>query len=414
MIPPKRKGNKMKLLTTKNKYQASNVYCEMNPELTELCAYSYDWWRFVAMDSVGNVIFNNTSYSPTTGQHQSKVSNIIKGRLGLRIALELYNTRESIEAPFTMVSGYDDSIKAIINSEIKGTQKEIQNRLDAISKPRTHKKKNEQRAKEVTVLEYRIKDLERYRDEYIGKKTIPGQKFNSWDLLNQWRDDIDDEKDCPFQKARVAAWQKYFLKPNGVLKRNEFQEFHKYIGYAEAPESVDAIKELFGLKSLEQYLPILKYVFANDLNNQIPHIDSAEYQLMQKWLKKQGINKTNINPLAFDKLHVYLTNLENKKDYTPSEPKMLPVLPQIAKLEGTKDLRIIDTEGKLRAEGRRQSHCIGGRQYIEQCRQGYQALNYKGYTFFYSPECELIDAYGKYNAHTPDQIITELNELIAA
>jgi hypothetical protein len=160
---------------------------------------------------------------------------------------------------------------------------------------------------------------------------------------------------------------------------------------------------------------VLRYEFASDLNSQIPHVDSAEYLDLQKFCKRHGVYENTLNILMLDKLHTYLTNVENRRTYVPSEPKLLPVLEPVARLVGTiEGLEIIDTEQKLRAEGRRQHHCIGSATYVNRCRQGYQALNYKGYTFFLSPQGQILETHGKYNRSTPETVRDELEQLLTA
>ena len=57
---------------------------------------------------------------------------------------------------------------------------------------------------------------------------------------------------------------------------------------------------------------------------------------------------------------------------------------------------------------------IGHQEYIEDCRRGYQALNYKDYTFFLDPSLNVNQTHGRHNSHTPSSIIEELQNLIEA
>jgi hypothetical protein len=64
-------------------YKASNVTFDPST----LSAYSYKWWRFVAIID-GLVVFNNYKYSPTTGRHQYKVRSLLN-ELGIKIDIEM-------------------------------------------------------------------------------------------------------------------------------------------------------------------------------------------------------------------------------------------------------------------------------------------------------------------------------------
>jgi hypothetical protein len=86
---------------------------------------------------------------------------------------------------------------------------------------------------------------------------------------------------------------------------------------------------------------------------------------------------------------------------------------RIAALNGTEHLELIKTDKELRAEGRRQGHCIGSKMYMDKMHRGYHALNYKGYTFFLTPDAQLIETHGKHNSRTPLQIENELRQIVA-
>lgn len=55
-------------------YQASNYNVTFNPKTLE--AFSYKWWRFVALVE-GVLIFNNYRYSVSTAKHQRKVAGVM-------------------------------------------------------------------------------------------------------------------------------------------------------------------------------------------------------------------------------------------------------------------------------------------------------------------------------------------------
>ncbi len=71
----------MKYFKRLNVYKASNV--SFYPLTRE--AYSYGWWRFVAIID-GLVVFNEYRYSVSTSKHQQKVSGLLR-ELGIKIDL---------------------------------------------------------------------------------------------------------------------------------------------------------------------------------------------------------------------------------------------------------------------------------------------------------------------------------------
>lgn len=73
----------MKQLKRSGIYKAANV--TFNPETKD--AYSYSWWRFVAIVE-GKLIFNNFRYSNTTAKHQHKVRSLLNA-LGIKVDIEM-------------------------------------------------------------------------------------------------------------------------------------------------------------------------------------------------------------------------------------------------------------------------------------------------------------------------------------
>lgn len=69
----------MKYLKKSNTYKASNVVFNANT----LEAYSYGWWKFVAVVE-GKVIFNDYTFSVSTRGHQSKIKNLLE-KLNIKI-----------------------------------------------------------------------------------------------------------------------------------------------------------------------------------------------------------------------------------------------------------------------------------------------------------------------------------------
>ena len=199
------------------------------------------------------------------------------------------------------------------------------------------------------------------------------------------------------QNINAASYEHYFLKPNGVLNRNGHAAFMATLTHWRgAPTSLDRTRELLGVKlgtpSLET---LLRYEFANDLEAQIPGVDTAEYVALKIWMAK---NTHSLSTLTLDKIHTYLTNRQNRKTYEPREPEAFPVSQPVRAIAAMEGIQVLDTDQKLRAEGRKQRHCIGTASYLNRCRQGYQALNFKGYTFFLDPSGRILETRGSLTA----------------
>jgi hypothetical protein len=115
-------------------YKASNVIYD--PATKQ--AWSYGWWRFVEVVG-GQVVFNSYNYSTATRGHQRKVRDLLD-KLGVKI--DLY-----IQAP----NGLQD-----LGAALEYYKYQIKRLNELIAKPKTHKAKNLERAKQ-------IKDLEKTR-----------------------------------------------------------------------------------------------------------------------------------------------------------------------------------------------------------------------------------------------------------
>ena len=405
----------MKLLVTKNQYKKSNNELNVSPDLKEISAYSYEWWQYIATDKVGNVIFNNTTYSNSTRKHQSDSRRKL-GDLGIDFNLTLNNTTEDLT-----------DIKKCIDSEIETLNSQIEKLHKIINKKGTHKSKNEERKHQIKNIEYRILDLTDFRDNYLDKKIYP-VKRNKADYTESvckhgnW---IYKCKDECYKKPhvigipretqdRLDSYKKYFVKPNGKLQTNEYQEFIYFRKlYDNAPNSLEKLKLLLNLDQKSIQIA-LKYKHIADVENMIPDVDHKAYADIQKFVKKHGIDRNSLNLFLLDKIHTYQINQINKKTYSKKEEIQFPTSEKLLKIENTEHLKLIKKPSDLRAEGRTQGHCIGSKHYITQCYQGYQALNYKGYTFFLSPNLEIDQTHGKHNCSTPDHIQEELENLISA
>lgn len=469
----------MKLQTTKNAYTAcnGNNYVELSPDCKKVTAWSYDWWTYIATDSVGNIYFQDYSYSVNTSKHQSNASYVLRN-LGLNISLSVNTTNDHFG------DGSDESIKRLINSEIKAIRYDIYDLIKATRVKGSWKKKNAERRASVGAKLYRIKDLRNYRDNYVGKKLIPIKqdkllkvskflKANKYELkCDQFYLDLKaaPDKRAFFKERRLASgkyfcnWRKcerynftdsfsdwftdkygdgtryhtfkrdtyfgldrkkvlvfnrlkqYFKKPSGKIDLNSLRQvldsYDSYRALDRVPESLDKLKSILGMKASDSVITLLNYRHVRDVINMLPDQDSDEEKQLKRWLKRMGINRETINLLNLDKLHTYQISKLNRKNYVASEPNYFPVHPTIKALEGTEGLSLIEHDRALRAEGRKQGHCIGGRYYQQGCKRGYQALNFKGYTFYLTPTLDISQTNGKHNSYTPDKIRRELITLI--
>lgn len=389
----------MELKTTRNEYSAPSRYLTIDPETGEIRAYSYSWWQFIATDKVGNLFFLDRRYSHSTSNHQNEARSILS-RLGIRIDHRIDHTA-SCGDNFRRFG-----IKGVLNSEIEAHRGYIRSLIGAIKKKGSHKRKNEARKSDIRHAWYKIQDIRNIRDNYLDQERIPYKKRSLESFYAQ-----------KFYSGSntMESWEKYFRKDNGKLKRNQLQTFLNEKGidprWNSAPRSIDKIQELFEVKK-SNVVSILTYSFANDLEGMIPDQDASEYILLKRHMKRLGIQEPT--PLNLDKIHEYLKNKINRKNYTPRPPVEFPVHKDLLALESKKikGLRLIKTDQALRAEGRRQSHCIGSKNYIESCKRGYQALNYKGYTFFLTPELNISQTYGRFNVSTPRELRLELEGLL--
>lgn len=430
----------MELRTTKNDYAETNCLLEVTENATNFKAWSYGWWRFVFTDDVGNVFFNDTSYSPSTTRHQGATSGIIE-RLGARIGLTVYHVRDNAIGP-----------KDLILREVSALKGIIQENIDGIKKKGSWKKTNIDRRKAIRNILFKIKDLRNIKDNYLDKKRIPvkiksvneiEQMKYSWgtsrwlendfrEKYSNWRkddyfddyvsfDDQEKKKKEEIQALKDTAKKEFFstIRAWFTNDRNklDISAYKDYLNsmpclrhLEDLPKNLDKIKKLFGLKK-KALLPLLRYRFIGDLEGMIPSIDSKEYSQLISTLKRLDITKENLSTFELDKMHAYLTNKINRKNYVPSEPTLFNLTEKLLSLNHA-DLRLIKSDRELKNEGRKQSHCIGSKQYIDKCLDGYQALNYKSYTFLITPDNQISETHGKHNATTPQHVISELEIMI--
>ena len=133
----------MKHFKRANIYKNHNGSNRFDPVKFE--AVSYDWWIYVK-DFNGIKVFNTYSYSPTTCKHQSNMRGLL---MDLNERLEVY---WELEVP----RGLQD-----LKSGVEYYKSKIETLQELISKPRTHKAKNEERRAIISQYETKIEMLNR-------------------------------------------------------------------------------------------------------------------------------------------------------------------------------------------------------------------------------------------------------------
>jgi len=412
----------MDLKTTLNQYKRTNVTLDVSKDLKTVQAFSYSWWQYLETDKVGNVFFNDTYYSNSTRSQQGDTKNILR-RLGIPIHFTVTNTTSQFSSYRSRYSYGESSgsIKGVLEQSINNYRSDIKDLIKAIKTKGSWKRKNTERRDLIKSKLYKIKDLRNIKNNYLDKKPIPLKKkslkehYDKCTNIYKYGSGYTDVSHYGSSVKENNTYKKYFKKQNGKLNRNGFVEFlNKKLHSSDAPNSIDNIKELLKFKGSNSIETILLYQFSRDLEDMIPNIDSIEYKQLLSKIKSFKIEASSLTTMDLDKIHTYLSNKINRKSYTPREAVHLKLSPELLKLEGTKHLKLIKTDQALRLEGRQQSHCIGSKSYLNQVLMGYQALRYKDHTFFLSPDNKIIEAHGKCNTYTPQEIKTELQDLIAA
>lgn len=128
----------MKYYKKLNQYKASNVVFDVATQT----AWSYGWWAFVKPIS-GKLVYNDYYYSTATRGHQSKVRRL----------LDYPEFDLIIEAPDGLQS------RAGLLSAIEHDRHEIKRLIAEIRKPRSQKKKNEERKEDIRFYLNRIKQV---------------------------------------------------------------------------------------------------------------------------------------------------------------------------------------------------------------------------------------------------------------
>jgi len=417
------------LKSYKNEYSKPNNLIICDPKGRVISATSY-WWTYIQTDSVGNVIYNEHHYSNTTTTHQ---------REGLDIC-RLYGTSINfiVNTGSSLGKG-DRQLKLALVYHIKDLKNNIKGIIKDIRVKGSWEKKNEQRRLLIKEKLFEIKDARRFKNEYLGKKILkpktkkaPSFEY-AWFLNSDYctnaerlghighfghiKSAITDYQAAHGKSAikRLKAWHLM------VDKKRDQNKLITWLDKSYNTPSMEKVKQLKNDLKIKGHLKhfitkIKNYPHLGSCLDMLPEPLTRDHDLFLRYLKKLGITAKTFCAFEFEKIHVYLINKLNRKNNTPSEPQPLPVTETILKLERIPALKgeinLIKTVKDLRAEGKRQGHCIGSKMYINRCKRGYQALNFKGHTFLLDPRNQLVEAHGKYNSYTPETIKNELNELI--
>lgn len=133
----------MKYMTRTNIYQCSNYNCTFNP--TTLEAFSYCWWKFVAVVE-GKVVFNSYRYSNSTSKHQSKVRSLMR-ELGIKIDLELGLPQgiNSSDLQTLFVTAEETLCDQFLHAELKREERLERARMKRAQEREKEKQREEQR-----------------------------------------------------------------------------------------------------------------------------------------------------------------------------------------------------------------------------------------------------------------------------
>ena len=128
----------MELQITNNCYKGSNNELNISNDFKTISAYSYNWWRYITTDSVGNIIFNETQYSHSTSRHQSNSYHQLF-TLGIRPTIVLSHTVENLA----------HGIANVIDYEIENIKRKISQIQSEINKKGSWESKNETRERSI-------------------------------------------------------------------------------------------------------------------------------------------------------------------------------------------------------------------------------------------------------------------------
>lgn len=141
----------MKFIKKRNQYESANVTLN----LEEMTAYSYGWWKFLAVIN-GKIVFNNYSYSNSTCKHQSKVRRMLEEK-GIKIDLNV-NTSLSLNGNTRYSYGTElDALKDAIHTDLI----EIKELETILANPRRKKALDESRLEQIEGLKMHINEIER-------------------------------------------------------------------------------------------------------------------------------------------------------------------------------------------------------------------------------------------------------------
>ena len=176
----------MKYMKRAKIYQCSNYNCTFSPEKIE--AYSYRWWKFVALVD-GKVIFNNYRYSNSTSKHQSKVRRLLES-LNIKINIEMPLASGIKEKSLSelIIEGEETLCDLYLAEEAKAIDRSIKAKRRRVIKALENHLENE-----VHFRDYEIRDAKSFGvynkiavHQVVEKKTLESDVQNA--LYNFNRD----------------------------------------------------------------------------------------------------------------------------------------------------------------------------------------------------------------------------------
>lgn len=169
----------MKFMKRAGIYQASNYNVTFNPKTLE--AFSYRWWRFVAVVE-GKLIFDNYRYSNSTSKHQSKVRSILSN-LNIKIDMEMplpRGIRHDQTLAELIVEAEEQLCEQILQEEIKK-----QERYARAKHRKQAKKLTDYLENEVCFRDYEIKDASQFgKINTVAVHQLVDSKSMEYDVNN--------------------------------------------------------------------------------------------------------------------------------------------------------------------------------------------------------------------------------------
>lgn len=186
-----------------NQFKSKRYYFDL-----DTCeAYSYNWWQFVI--KIGNTIyFNDPSYSMQTHLHQTMAKNVL---LWEGVGTNYEHKNPLFKGIKIVYVYYREGLNHLDNA-ISNMYYEIRCIKEAMANPRSLKRKNKERVKEIARLEKRIKRTRKFMVRVNRQKTVNEK------ILSQKRDRIF-KAEMKRDELKRMRWQKEYLKQRELEKQ---------------------------------------------------------------------------------------------------------------------------------------------------------------------------------------------------